>query len=284
MSTAIALRPSDLDRYVAEIKQYPLLSRDEENALAMRYHDDGNIEAAHRLVVSNLRFVVKIAHEYRGYQLPLIDLIQEGTVGLMTAVKKFDPARGYRLISYAVWWIRAYIQDFILRSWSLVKMGTTRSKRKLFFKLRSTRARLEQHAHGNEAVTTGDLASELGVSEKDVDIMHLRLAARDFSLDNTLGDDSDVSHLDQLVYDDELSLEDEVAERQERQLVGGKMAAAMEDLDPRERMIIEEHILADDPKTLQEIGNNLKVSRERVRQLESRALKKLRAAVEPLPA
>jgi len=180
MPSSIA-QDSTIDRYVAEINKYPLLTREEEVALAERYRKDGDLEAAHQLVVSNLRFVVKIAHEYRGYSLKLLDLIQEGNIGLMMAVKKFDASKGYRLISYAVWWIRAYIQNFIMRSWSLVKLGTTQAQRKLFFKLRSERERADREAGEGETATTKALAGRLEVAETDVVDMEARLAARDFS-------------------------------------------------------------------------------------------------------
>src|SRR5262245_39119569 len=157
-----------IDRFVSEINRYSLLTREQEMALALRYRDGGELEAAHHLVVSNLRFVVKIAHEYRGYGFKLLDLIQEGNIGLMMAVKKFDPSKGYRLISYAVWWIRAYIQNFIIRSWSLVKLGTTQAQRKLFFKLRSERERADRAAGPGSQASTSDLAKRLDVGESDV--------------------------------------------------------------------------------------------------------------------
>lgn len=277
MTTAMTLRTNDLDRYLAEVKRHPVLSRDEELSLAYRYRDRGDLEAAHALVVSNLRFVVKVAHEYRGYGLKLLDLIQEGTVGLMVAVKKFDPDRGYRLISYAVWWIRAHIQEFILKSWSMVKLASTRNKRRLFFKMRSTRSRLEREAQG-EGVSSLALANELGVSESDVDTMSVRLAAKDFYLDTRLDDDSGTSHLDQLA-DLGANVEEQYAEAEEKHLLTGKVMEAMDGLSEREREIITRRILDDEPQTLQEIGDEFNVSRERIRQIESRALKKLRAAV-----
>ena len=183
MATASVNTNQSIDQYVAEINRYKLLTREQEVALALDYRDNSNLQAAHKLVVSNLRFVVKIAHEYRGYGLKLLDLIQEGNIGLMMAVKKFDVDKGYRLISYAVWWIRAYIQNFIMRSWSLVKLGTTQAQRKLFFKLRSERERANKRAGDGERASTKSLADRLAVGEKDVVDMEQRLAARDFSLD-----------------------------------------------------------------------------------------------------
>jgi RNA polymerase sigma-32 factor len=280
MSTALALQNENMDRYMAEISHYPLLTREEEQELARRYHTHGEVSAAHRLVVSNLRFVVKIAHEYRGYGLKLLDLIQEGNIGLMVAVKKFDPDKGYRLISYAVWWIRAYMQSFIMRSWSLVRLGASRVQRKLFFKLRSERSKAQAEAEqqGFEPVSTREMAERLGVDEDDVMDMELRLAARDFSLDAKVSDEATVSHVD-LLPDATVSQEDELASLQEQRLLRGKVEETMGVLNEKERYIVEKRLLSDEPQTLQEIGDNFRVSRERVRQLENRVLSKLRAAL-----
>ena len=178
MTTALTLRENNIDQYVAEIKRYPLLNAEEELALARQYRDEGDIAAAHQLVVGNLRFVVKIAHEYRHYGMKTLDLIQEGNMGLMMAVKKFDPDRGYRLISYAVWWIRAQIQSFVQRSWSMVKVGMTSARRKLFFKVRSERNKLEQ-ANPELKITAKHLSEALGVRESDVEEMEVYMAGRD---------------------------------------------------------------------------------------------------------
>jgi RNA polymerase sigma-32 factor len=272
----LALREENIDRYVAEIQRYPLLTREKEQQLALRYRDHGDIAAAHELVVSNLRFVVKVAHEYKGYGFKLLDLIQEGNVGLMMAVKKFDPDKGYRLISYAVWWIRAQIRSYIVRSWSLVKMGTTFAQRKLFFSLRGEKSRHEQE-HKGELASAEELAKALGVEADEVHQMELRLAARDFSLDAQLGEDGGATHLD-MVVEAHRSQEDELIESEQQQLLRGRVAEAMETLNEKERYIVENRMLNDEPKTLQEIGDTFQVSRERVRQLESRVLKKLRVA------
>ncbi len=282
MSTALALRPDNIDRYVAEISRYPLLTRDEELELATRYRDLGEIAAAHKLVVSNLRFVVKIAHQYRGYGLKLIDLIQEGNLGLMMAVKKFDPSKGYRLISYAVWWIRAQIRSFIVRSWSLVKIGTTYAQRKLFFSLRGRRAHAEQQANGAVASSSmaDALARELGVLAPEVTEMEMRLARRDFSLNAQLGEDTSATHQDVLAEDDPRTQEDLLVQEEQHKLLRGTVAATMKSLSEKERTILSLRYLNDEPQTLQELGDTFQVSRERVRQIEARLLKKLRVAMD----
>ena len=274
MTAALALQ-SDLDRYVGEISKTPLLNREQEFRLARRYRDQGDLTAAHELVVANLRFVVKVAHQYKGYGLKLLDLVQEGNIGLMHAVKKFDPERGYRLISYAVWWIRAQIQSYILKSWSLVKLGSGRVRRKLFFKLRSERSRMLQASNG--AQDNAKLAEALGVTEAEIDEMGVRLAARDFSLDAPIGDDADSSHLEQLPESSQ-SPESDLLAGEERKLLAQAIESVRDDLNEKERYILDGRLLNDDPRTLAEIGEHFGVSRERIRQLESRVLSKLRAA------
>ncbi len=277
-----------IDRYVAEINRYELLSRDEEMVLARQYRDRGDFAAAHKLVVSNLRFTVKIAHEYRGYGLKLLDLIQEGNIGLMMAVRKFDPDRGFRLISYAVWWIRAYIQNIIIRSWSLVKLGTTQAQRKLFFKLRSERERADRAAGPGATASGKDLAKRLKVGETDVRDMEMRLAARDFSLDAEIDDGARQTHLD-LLADSCRDQEEVVADIERRRLVRAKVHSAMENLNVKERYIVENRLMTDEPKTLQEIGQHFSISRERARQIEGNVIRKLRtvftgSGLEPLAA
>jgi RNA polymerase sigma-32 factor len=277
-----------IDRYVSEINRYALLTREEEVSLAERYQRGGDMQAAHKLVVSNLRFVVKISHEYRGYNLKLLDLIQEGNIGLMMAVKKFEPRKGYRLISYAVWWIRAYIQNFIIRSWSLVKLGTTQAQRKLFFKLRSERDRADREAGQGESAPLKTLARRLRVAEGEVSDMEMRLAARDFSLDAELEPGARQSHLD-LVADATVSQEDTLANLEARRLVRGKVHEAMGQLNEKERYIVENRLMTDEPKTLQEIGEYFRISRERARQIEGNVMRKIRvhlvdSGLEPLAA
>lgn len=267
-----------IDRYIAEINRHGLLSREDEQSLALRYRDEGDLDAAHQLVVANLRFVVKIAHEYRGYGLRLLDLVQEGNIGLMKAVQKFDPDKGYRLISYAVWWIRAYIQNYIMRSWSLVKLGTTQAQRKLFFKLRSERENADRDAGPGEVASRTGLAQRLGVETQELASMEARLAARDFSLDAELQDGARQTHLD-LLSSEEPGQEEELAETEERELLRVKVDEAMEGFNEKERYIVYNRLMTDDRQTLQEIGKNFGISRERARQIEGNVLRKLRTAL-----
>ena len=277
MKPIIAAEQS-IDRYISEINRYPLLSREQEFALATRYRQTGEVEAAHKLVVSNLRFVVKFSHEYRGYGLKLLDLIQEGNIGLMLAVKKFEPEKGYRLISYAVWWIRAYIQNFIIRSWSLVKLGTTQAQRRLFFKLRSEREKADRAAGDGRIALVSDLATRLSVNEREIQDMEQRLASRDFSLDAELDEGARQSHLD-LLADDTSDQESRYAEAEERHLLRGRVLEAMEHLNVKERYVVENRLMAEDPQTLHEIGEHFHISRERARQIEGNVLRKIRAAL-----
>ena len=278
MTKALTLRENNIDQYIAEIKRYPLLNAEEELALARQYRDDGDITAAHQLVISNLRVVVKIAHEYRHYGMKTLDLIQEGNMGLMMAVKKFDPDRGYRLISYAVWWIRAQIQSFVQRSWSMVKVGMTSARRKLFFKVRSERNRLEQ-ANPELKITAKHLSEALDVRESDVEEMEVYMAGRDYSLDAPLTVDAGVSHLDML--EDDVPMTDSLlASKEEHSLVHDALSDIVENCNEKERYIIAHRLLDEEPKSLQEIGDTFSVSRERIRQLETRVLGKLKAAIE----
>jgi len=281
MSKAIAIRENNIDSYMAVVNRHPLLSRDEEFTIAKQYKDEGDVASAHKLVVSNLRFVVKIAHEYKNYGFKTLDLVQEGNVGLMMAVKKFDPDRGYRLISYAVWWIRAQIQGYIQRSWSMVKVGMTSGRRKLFFKLRSEKSKLEQAASNGDRVTAGELAEHLGVSEKDVREMEVVMAGRDFSLDTRLAEDGGATHLDMLE-DAQPTQEDHLGSYQEQRILHEKIAEVVESSNDKERYIIEHRLMTDEPMSLQEIGTKFGVSRERIRQLESRVMGKLKTSLAPL--
>ncbi len=284
MSRAASLG-TNLDLYISEINKYSLLSREQEVALATRYrkHEDRGLAeegqahdaAAQELVVANLRFVVKVAHEYRGYGLKLLDLVQEGNIGLIMAVKKFDARKGYRLISYAVWWIRAYIQNFIMRSWSLVKLGTTQAQRKLFFRLRSERERADRELGRHELVSAKELAARLGVAEGEVSDMDGRLAARDFSLDLELQEGSRQTHLDRLSAGGMLP-EERVAASEERSIIRGKVQKAMVSLNEKERYIVEHRLMAEEPKTLQQIGQRFCISRERARQIEGVVIRKIR--------
>jgi RNA polymerase sigma-32 factor len=265
-----------LDLYIAEINRFPLLTADEEFKLAVQLKKYNNVEAAEKLIVSNLRFVVKIAHEYRSYGFGLADLIQEGNVGLIHAVKKFDPYKGYRLISYAVWWIRAYIQNYLIKSWSLVKIGTTQAQRKLFFKLSQTKKELETLSKKNPEF--GEIATSLGVKGSEVAEMDLRMGSRDVSLNEFINDDGDSSHIDFLTYKGE-DQESSLIKNEEMSLAQRDIAGALTNLSERENYIILNRIMADDPKTLQEIGSKYNISRERARQIEKQALKKMQLAL-----
>jgi RNA polymerase sigma-32 factor len=265
---------TNLDRYVSEICQYSLLSRDQELALAHRFREQGDLAAAHDLFVANLRFVVKLANDYRSYGLKVLDLIQEGNIGLMMAVRKFDPNRGCRLISYAAWWIRAYMHRFVLQMWSSVRIGTTQRARKLFFKLRSTRSRLTQQAVG-EAPSIEQLAEALGVPERDVLEMEARLAAKDCSLDARIDDTSTTLHIDVLQSPGD-NQEEQLAELESQRHLARAVQSSLEKLNTRERSVVEQRILNSEQKTLREIGGALGVSCERVRQIERAALGKLR--------
>lgn len=283
MEMALSLPTNNLDRYMAAVNKYPVLSREQEMDLARRYYDESNVDAAHKLVVSNLRFVVKVAQEFKGYGLKLLDLIQEGNIGLMMAVKRFDPYKGYRLISYAVWWIRAYMKSFIARSWSMVRMGSSRAQKKLFFKVRSARNKMEQQQANGERVSNEALAEELGVEPADIESMEHRLAARDFQLDSSLVDGGRTTHLDRLTEDDPMSPEQAVGDMERHSALRGKVSETMEYLDEREKYIVEHRLLSDEPETLQEIGDRFKVTRERARQIETKVIKKLRAAFQDDP-
>lgn len=265
-----------LDIYIAQINRFPILTADEEFRLAVQLVKNNDMEAAEKLVVSNLRFVVKIAHEYRNYGLKLADLIQEGNIGLMHAVKKFDPYKGYRLISYAVWWIRAYIQNYIIRSWSLVKIGTTQAQRKLFFKLNQARKRLENLSETRPEF--GEIAEALGVTAEEIEEMEQRMSGRDLSLDSHVTEDGEATHLDYLVYEGE-DQETALIRKEEMALVQHNIAGALAKLNEKESFIIKNRVMADVPLTLQEIGDRYNISRERVRQIEKQALRKLAQAI-----
>jgi RNA polymerase sigma-32 factor len=269
-----ALVPYDsLHRYLAEIRRYSLLSPEEEHELAVQYKEYGDIEAAYRLVTGNLRLVVMLARNYQRAFHNLLDLIQEGNVGLMEAVRNFDPYRGVRFPSYAVWWIRAYIIRYIMNNWRLVKVGTTQAQRKLFFNLQREKERLEAEGF---SPTPKLLAQHLGVKEDEVVEMQQRMAARDLSVDTPLdGEDNSATLLD-LLADKRANAEEEVAATEYRQLVSGKMAEFARKLKGKEQVIFTKRLLAEEPLTLQEIGDQYGISRERVRQLESRLKKKLK--------
>lgn len=269
-----------LNRYLSEIKKFPILAPEEEYMLAKRWAEHQDTDAAARLVNSHLRLVAKIAMGYRGYGLPVSELISEGNIGLMHAVKKFEPERGFRLATYAMWWIRASIQEFILRSWSLVKMGTTAAQKKLFFNLRRMKNRIEAFEDGDmRPEDVAKIATDLGVSEDEVISMNRRMAmGGDTSLNVPLREEGEGQWQDFLVATD--PLQDElVAEAEETQVRHDLLVEAMNALNDREKHILTERRLSDDPKTLEELSQVYDVSRERIRQIEVRAFEKLQKAL-----
>jgi len=275
---AIASGEAGLQRYLQDIRQFPMLQPDEEYMLAKRWKEHGDGKAAHRLITSHLRLVAKIAMGYRGYGLPIGEVISEGNVGLMQAVKKFEPDKGFRLATYAMWWIKASIQEFVLRSWSLVKMGTTANQKKLFFNLRKVKSQIE-------ALEEGDLrpdqvqfiAKKLGVTEEDVVSMNRRLSG-DTSLNAAVRDDGDGDWQDWLV-DESDSQEEMLVQSEETSMRMGLLKDALGKLTDRERRVFEARRLQDDPTTLEDLSQEFAVSRERIRQIEVRAFEKVQKAM-----
>ena len=269
-----------LSRYLSEIRKFPMLAKDEEFMLAKRWQEHEDPEAAHRLVTSHLRLVAKIAMGYRGYGLPIGEVISEGNVGLMQAVKKFEPDKGFRLATYAMWWIRASIQEYILRSWSLVKMGTTAAQKKLFFNLRKAKSEISALQEGDlhpDQVST--IATKLGVLNEEVISMNRRLSGGDASLNSPMRADSESEWQDWLVDDTTPSQETVVADTQEKNIRMSLLEEAMTELTDRERHILTERRLKDEPTTLEDLASQYGVSRERVRQIEVRAFEKLQKSM-----
>ncbi|MBI1365799.1 MAG: RNA polymerase sigma factor RpoH [Alphaproteobacteria bacterium] len=281
--TAPALTPEgSLSRYLAEIRKFPMLDKDEEYMLAKRFAEHGDPDAAQKLITSHLRLVAKIAMGYRGYGLPIGEVISEGNVGLMQAVKRFDPDKGFRLATYAMWWIRAAIQEYILRSWSLVKIGTTAAQKKLFFNLRKIKGQID-------AVDDGDLrpeqvehiANKLGVTAEDVISMNRRMAGQETSLNAPMRSDGEggAEWQDWLVDEDAVNPETKLANEDEYEMRMSMLERALATLNEREQHIITERRLKDNPSTLEELSQQYGVSRERVRQIEVRAFEKLQKAM-----
>jgi len=275
---------SSLSRYLEEIRRFPMLEPEQEFMLAKRWQEQGDTEAAHQLVTSHLRLVAKIAMGYRGYGLPLNEIISEGNVGLMQAVKRFDPDRGFRLATYAMWWIRAAIQEYILHSWSLVKMGTTAAQKKLFFNLRKLKGQMQAIDEGDLAPeTVKAIAERLDVTETEVVEMNRRLEGGDRSLNVPLRVDSETDWQDWLI-DETASQETRVVEADEFDHRMSLLHRAMAVLNERERHILTERRLKDEPTTLEELSGEYGISRERVRQIEVRAFEKLQRAIKSLEA
>lgn len=269
-----------LPQYLREVWTFPILEKEEEIMLAVRFRDEGDVDAAHKLVTSHLRLVAKIAMGYRGYGLPVADLMSEGNIGLMKAVKKFDPDRGFRLSTYAIWWIKASITEYVLKSWSMVKMGTVSSQKKLFFSLRRMKNKLGIMDNGElEPAQAAQISEALGATPQEVSHMNRRLHARDFSLNTPLAQMEDGAEFQDTLVDERPNPERSFGEREELGVRSEMLSRAMEELSERERRIFIERRLTDDPMTLEALGEEFGISRERIRQLEVRAFDKVKAAM-----
>lgn len=279
MNYALPVAADSFSLYISEIRRFTTLSPEEEHRLAVKFYEEKDLESAHRLITSNLRFVVKIAAEYRSYGVKMLDLVQEGNIGLMMAVRKFDPYKGFRLISYAVWWIRAYIQNHIISVWSLLKIGTTQAQRKLFFKLGQAKNAIRNMTGAEDMEAT---ALTLDVTESEVVEMGERMRG-EYSLDAEIPDGDGYTLLEGLA-DDRRNQEELLADHEEHALLKKEITAAMGNLNEKERFIIERRVTADDPMTLQEIADTFAISRERVRQIEEAALRKMKNLLTPLIA
>ena len=277
MVATLPVVADSLNLYLAEIRKFPLLSEEDEHRYAVKFFEEKDLESAHILITSNLRFVVKVASEFRHYGMKMIDLIQEGNIGLMMAVRKFDPYKGIRLISYAVWWIKAYIQNHIVSSWSLLKIGTTQAQRKLFFKLREAKEAIRRLGNDDDIRST---ALSLDVTEQEVAEMEVRMSG-EASLDAEISGGDGFTMLEGLA-DERMNQEESLAEMQEGLQLQKQVADAVAMLNEKEQYIVAHRITADDPMTLQEIAAHFSISRERVRQIEEGALRKMRAILSPL--
>jgi RNA polymerase sigma-32 factor len=270
---------NDIYPYLKKINQFPMLSDEEEKKLAIDWLKNGNTKSAQKLVTSHLRLVAKIAMGYRGYGLPLFDLISEGNLGLIQAIRKFDPDKGFRLATYAIWWIRASIQEYVLHSWSLVKIGTTAAQKKLFFNLRRLRNQLKKYEEGyltNDQIKS--ISQDLGVTEDEVKQMEGRVFNQDFSLNTPLNDENDSEWIDQ-VEDENIDVVKRVEERDELDKRKALYSQAVKKLEPRELEILTARRLDEEPKTLEDLSRKYSISRERVRQIENKAIKKLQEEI-----
>ncbi|MBX7230500.1 MAG: RNA polymerase factor sigma-32 [Bdellovibrionales bacterium] len=262
-----------LTRYLSELRKYPLLSREEENRLARKYRETGDPKSAEILVTSNLRFVVKVATEYTKFGAKLIDLIQEGNVGLMHAVREFNPYKGVRLITYAVWWIRGYIQEYLMRQYSMVRIGTTATQRKLFYQLQKQKEELERVGY-DQAIA--QLSGKLGVEASEVSMMQQRMSSRDVSLDKPLSESQKTTLLNMQKSLDEESIDERLGKWEEIQILKEKIAQLRPELTEREQIILDSRLLAEEPATLQEIGDKYHITREAIRQMEQRLIEKIK--------
>jgi RNA polymerase sigma-32 factor len=279
LNASLPVVADNLTIYLSEIQKFPVLTAEEEHIYAVKFYEEKDLESAHRLITSNLRFVVKIAAEYRSYGMKMLDLIQEGNVGLMMAVRKFNPFKGFRLISYAVWWIRAYIQNFIISTWSLLKIGTTQAQKKLFFKLNQAKNAILGMTGDEDLEAT---ALSLDVKESEVEEMELRMRGES-SLDAEIINGEGLTLLESLA-DDRENQEVLLGDFQEQALLQKEIGQALSGLNEKERYVIEQRVAADNPLTLQEIADHFSISRERVRQIEEGALKKMKNALIPYMA
>ena len=277
MTASMPVVSDNMTLYFAEIKKFPILSPEEEYRYAVKFYEEKDLESAHTLITANLRFVVKIAAEYRDYGIRMLDLIQEGNVGLMMAVKKFNPYKGFRLISYAVWWIRAYIQNFIVANWSLLKIGTTQAQKKLFFKLNQAKNAIRSML-GHDSLK--EAALSLDVKESEVIEMDQRMRG-EYSLDAEIDAGEGLTMLDALA-DENRNQEELLGDQQEAAILQREVGKALEKLNEKERYIIEQRVAAEEPQTLQEIAEFFSISRERVRQIEEGAIKKLKTLLAPV--
>ena len=279
MNLPVLSNEAGFSRYLREISAFPMLTKEEEFALARRWKKHEDISSAQKLVTSHLRLVVKIARSFKGYGLPMADLVSEGNLGLMRAVKGFDPERGFRLATYAIWWIRAGVIEYVLRSWSLVKIGTMAAQKRLFFGLKKIKNKLQIFNKSDLSPSQSEEISEtLGVSQRDVVDMDRRLSSSDLSLNTPVDKENSVEYQD-LLQDPGTSLEDRALENSERKYGNRLLSNAMKVLKDREQHILRERKLKDNPKTLEELAKFYKISRERIRQIEARAFEKLQTAV-----
>jgi RNA polymerase sigma-32 factor len=271
---------TSLEHYLAEISNYAILGRKEEYNLAMKYKKDGDLEAARKLITHNLRFVIKISNEYKDYGMNILDLIQEGNIGLMKAVQRFDPTRGYRLISYAVWWIRAYIQNYIIRTYSLIKLGTTEAQRKLFYKLRSTKLKMGITDEKPTYKEFKAIAKKLKVPVESVIEMDQRIIGKELSLNALVSRTGEKATYMEFIEDQAASQEDLISNIQEQEKVKRHLKIAVKSLNEREQYIVKNRLLKHKPLTLDALSKELKISKERVRQIEKSALRKMRNFLE----